>query len=641
MKTTLIAAAASGAVLLGSLALPAAASPGDATSTDVVVTPAMAPIPDVPLVIPVVTCARSEVCGAGFTVTLTDANGVRRTTTTGTGAGAMFLGDGLAAPIAVQVKVSRVAGHEATLRGFIADDLRRGTGINLVSTVAAAIADESGMTPKAAMAKAKYGMRIPADATFSQITAGVSDFSAGSFLARARKQGGVNTFINEVVVPKILDGKRFNFSGNRRAVQPRSAIPLTDSILKAAGADSDLSDFLGLPDPAKEIKQAMDELVTAITEGFTMLAAMITALMREEQETQYQNYVQTLSSLTSATVNDVEQMQFLSYMNLQDDTDIATYGYYREQLYNDIAENVSGNENYGLYEPTLLYNVVPGSEGLLQAGVDMATATQNFYVAEDVDNVQGLVEYWSSMAAASNFLLVNAMSIDPDIPDASRATVMQNQNNTAAALNDNVMLAMPEDLGSDEVGSWQANEAYTIVGAKNVPYKTMTQMAKWGSADCGNFKTTSSSGVSGVTFDSQAEIQQWWTDMAQSVKSGSVPVYGLGTGTQAANILTQTRYDAASGTSSNAQQFLQGVAGQMATVPRAAVTSDTIHVLGRRDADNKDGGYKGAKLCTAIDMNPGSTGINVEIKYDKANSINTTAFASRPAQLSPNWAGLK
>jgi len=640
VKTKTLTALAAATALAVSLIAPATASGvDDPAAEDVVASSALTLIPDVPQVIPVLTCARATRCGSNFTVTLTDANGVQRTTSTGDGAGALFLADGLTTPIEVTVEVGRLARRGATLHGYIGDDLTRGTGVDLVSTVAHAIAEQSGTSMAAAMAEAARGLRIDADLTFSQRIAGVGDFSPGSFLARARKKGGVDRFINEVVVPKILDGKSFDFSGTPRVRTPRSVVQLTDSVLDAAGADSDLSGFLGLPNPAKEISDAIDELVTAITQGFATLGAMITALMREEQETQYQIYVNTLSNLTSATVDNVEQLQFMANMDLQDDTDLQTYGYYRDQVYNDIAEKV--DSEYALYEPTLLYNIVPLSEGLLQAGHDVAQATQKYYVAEDVNNLQGLVEYWGAMAAASNLLIVNALSVDPSVPDASRATVMLNQNNTAGVLNSNIMLAMPEDLGSAEVGSWEADEAYAIVGAKNVPYKWMTQMAKWGNADCDNFKTTSSSGVSGVVFVSQDEIQEWWRDMAESELDGGTPIYSLASGAQAGAILSNSRYDSAAGTSVTALEFLQGIAAQRGTAPRAAVTSDTVHVLGRRDADNSDGGYKGAKLCTAIDMPIGLTAINSEIKYDKKNSIDTTAFSQRSVQLAPNWAALR
>jgi hypothetical protein len=49
----------------------------------------------------------------------------------------------------------------------------------------------------------------------------------------------------------------------------------------------------------------------------------------------------------------------------------------------------------------------------------------------------------------------------------------------------------------------------------------------------------------------------------------------------------------------------------------------------------------GGADVVGIDMPIGLTAINSEIKYDKKNSIDTTAFSQRSVQLAPNWAALR
>ena len=114
-------------------------------------------------------------------------------------------------------------------------------------------------------------------------------------------------------------------------------------------------------------------------------------------------------------------------------TNVKDPGYdsLRKELYNDIRREVY--DNYPQIE-----NYFPATtQGVLKAGHAVFQSMYQYYIPRDVDQIQGMVEYWKSLAAAGNLYIVNMYSYDPAL-----ASNMATQNQYAQKTDARILKAM-------------------------------------------------------------------------------------------------------------------------------------------------------------------------------------------------------
>lgn len=416
-------------------------------------------------VVPIFAALGKDKPVAGAKVEIRSGGQVIATGTTGEGGVALIPEAGLPDAFGVKISGGIVDGNASKVVLLSKFDPARGSAdADLVTTLIERFKTKTGTSDWSANSMVNYSLGLINDVdTMTSRFSTDQRFDANKFIAAANKRGGVDKYMNWLI-PQINKGKKFNFRGT---VQQRSTS--SDLLSYATG---DLGSYLGLPSPGADIQKKAQDAAKSMQKAFTDMLGM-------EWKTQI---LVNQSTYTTETVKISAYEQGMSYMRdywskfTQSDVKSPGYESLRKQMYADIHAKVSVN-----YDE--LESLFPlSSQGVLRAGHAVFQSMYGYYLPGDVTQIQGMVGYWQSLAAAGNLFIVNMMSYDPAL-----VINMANQNSFAQATDARILKAMPASLTGPELGIWKLDRAYKMNSYDFVDYKLITDMANY-RASCDNWE---------------------------------------------------------------------------------------------------------------------------------------------------------
>lgn len=514
---------------------------------------------------------------AGAKVEIRSGGQVIATGTTGEGGVALIPQAGLPAAFGVKISGGTVDGKASKVVLLSKFDPASGiAGADLVTTLTERFKTRTGTSDWSANYMVNYSLGlIKGVDTMSSRFSTDQRFDANKFIAAANKRGGVDKYMNWLI-PQIDKEKKFRFRGT---VQQRSTS--SDLLSDAAG---DLGGYLGLPNPGADIQKKAQDAAKAMQKAFTDMLGM-------EWKTQIM-VSQDIYDTETAKISDFESG--VKFVNdkwgtfTQSDVKDPGYESLRKELYNDVRTKI-----YNTYDE--VEALFPGTtQGVLKAGHAVFQNMYGYYLPSDVTQLQGMIGYWESLAAAGNLYIVNMYSYDPDL----KANIA-NQNAYANKIDARVLKAMPVSLDSAELGIWKQNRAYVKSGSLKIAYKTVTDMAEsWG--NCSGWSN-------GYSKTQGAKIISR-TDLNAEYKTLVPDGYGWAT-------VSDSQYFGVI-RSTNSKSFLDVLHSQDTGV-RFLVYLDSYIILGQSHTHKADDNtthhdWKGETVCGATYIQGGGTTISNE-----------------------------
>ena len=462
-RRALIATVVSSLVMTASMGVPAIAVQPQA---DAPVPWTWEPVPVPPVevtdpVIPIFAAVGKDMPVAGAKVEIRSGGVVVATGTTGEGGVALIKKADLPADFGVRISGGTVNGKASKAVLLSRFDPESGlASADLVTTLIERYKTQMGTSEWSAnyLTLKSLGLLSGVDTVGSRFSTN-SRFDGSKFIAAADKKGGLDKYMR-FLIPQIDKGKKFSFRGT---VQQRSTS--SDLLADAAG---DLGGYLGLPSPGADIQKKAQDAAKAMQKAFTDMLAMEWKTQVLVNQATYTTETSKVSDFESGVKFINDKWGTFTQTNVKD----PGYDSLRKELYNDIRREVY--DNYPQIE-----NYFPATtQGVLKAGHAVFQSLYQYYIPRDVDQLQGMVEYWKSLAAAGNLYIVNMYSYDPAL-----ASNMATQNQYAQKTDARILKAMPDDLSATQVGIWQQGRAYATSsslyskGYYYLDYKKITDMA--------------------------------------------------------------------------------------------------------------------------------------------------------------------
>ena len=470
-KVAAVVALCVSAALLVPVSSGASAAPGPQAEEPVPWTWEPVPVPPVEVtdpVIPIFAAVGKDMPVAGAKVEIRSGGVVVATGTTGDGGVALIKKGDLPAEFGVRISGGTVNGKASKAVLLSRFDSKSGlASADLVTTLVEKFKQQMDTSDWAAnyMTMKSLGLITGVDTVGSRFSSN-SRFDGSKFIAAADKRGGLDKYM-KFLIPQINKWKKFPFRGT---VQQRSTS--SDLLADAAG---DLGGYLGLPSPGSDIQKKAQDAAKAMQKAFTDMLAMEWKTQILVNQSIYTTETAKVSNFESGVKFINDKWGTFTQTNVKD----PGYDSLRKELYNDIRREVY--DNYPQVE-----NYFPATtQGVLKAGHAVFQSMYPYYIPGDVDQIQGMVGYWESLAAAGNLYIVNMYSYDPSL-----AANIATQNQYAQKTDTRILKAMPDDLSATQVGIWQQGRAYATSsslyskGYYYLDYKKITDMADaWGNCD--------------------------------------------------------------------------------------------------------------------------------------------------------------
>lgn len=580
-KVAAVVALCVSAALLVPVSSGASAAPGPQAEEPVPWTWEPVPVPPVEVtdpVIPIFAAVGKDMPVAGAKVEIRSGGVVVATGTTGDGGVALIKKADLPAEFGVRISGGTVNGKASKAVLLSRFDSKSGlASADLVTTLIERFKTQTGTSDWSAnyMTLKSLGLIAGVDTVGSRFSTN-SRFDGSKFIAAADKRGGLDKYMR-FLIPQIDKGKKFSFRGT---VQQRSTS--SDLLADAAG---DLGGYLGLPSPGSDIQKKAQDAAKAMQKAFTDMLAMEWKTQILVNQSIYTTETAKVSNFESGVKFINDKWGTFTQTNVKD----PGYDSLRKELYNDIRKNVY--DNYPQIE-----NYFPATtQGVLKAGHAVFQSMYGYYLPSDVDQIQGMVGYWESLAAAGNLYIVNMYSYDPTL-----AANIATQNQYAQKTDARILKAMPADLVGTELGIWKLNRAYTKNSSKLIAYKTITDMAEsWG--NCSSW-SGGYSGTGGAKIISRTDLNNMYKSI---LPSGNTYSWAS---------VTDSQYF--TGVRTNGKSFLDVVHSQDTGV-RFLVYVDSDIILGQSHKYKDDWGntkhdWKGETVCNATLLQNGGTTISNE-----------------------------